>query len=75
MNADFNCSDPLIPLIPVVIIAHRLTAVRHADVIYVIERGRVVEQGAHHELIEHSGHYARLYGHQAQGAVVTPIGS
>ena len=59
----------------VVIIAHRLTAVRHADVIYVIERGRVVEQGTHKELVERAGHYARLYSHQAEGAVVTPIGS
>ena len=59
----------------VVIIAHRLTAVRHADVIYVIERGRVVEQGTHKELVERAGHYARLYSHQSEGAVVTPIGS
>ena len=43
----------------VVIIAHRLTAVRQADVIYVIERGRVVEQGTHKELVERAGHYAR----------------
>ena len=48
---------------------------RHADVIYVIERGRVVEQGTHKELVERAGHYARLYSHQAEGAVVTPIGS
>ena len=59
----------------VVIIAHRLTVVRHADVIYVIERGRVVEQGTHKELVERAGPYARLYNHQAEGAVVTLIGS
>ena len=59
----------------VVIIAHRLTVVRQADVIYVIERGRVVEQGTHKELVERAGHYAQLYSHQAEGAVVTPIGS
>ena len=59
----------------VFIIAHRLTAVRHADVILVIDHGRIVEQGPHRELLERAGHYARLYSHQSDGAVVTPIGS
>ena len=59
----------------VFIIAHRLTAVRHADVILVIDHGRMVEQGTHRELLERAGHYARLYSHQSDGAVVTPIGS
>ncbi len=59
----------------VFIIAHRLTAVRHADVILVIDHGRIVERGSHKELLERAGHYARLYSHQADGAVVTPIGS
>ena len=30
---------------------------------------------AHKELVERAGHYARLYSHQSEGAVVTPIGS
>ncbi|MBI4694380.1 MAG: type I secretion system permease/ATPase [Gammaproteobacteria bacterium] len=60
----------------VFIIAHRLTAVRHADVIFVIDHGRIVEQGTHRELVDRAGHYARLYSHQAEGvSVVTPIGS
>ncbi len=54
----------------VFIIAHRLSAVRHADRIVVIERGRLVESGSHGELVEQGGHYARLYKHQAGLAAV-----
>jgi subfamily B ATP-binding cassette protein HlyB/CyaB len=46
------------------VIAHRLSAVRHADRILVIERGRIVEQGGHRELVERGGYYARLRAHQ-----------
>jgi ATP-binding cassette, subfamily B, bacterial HlyB/CyaB len=49
----------------VIIIAHRLTAVRDADRIIVMERGQLVEQGAHTELIKNeTGHYAHLHGLQ-----------
>jgi ATP-binding cassette, subfamily B, bacterial HlyB/CyaB len=58
----------------VIVIAHRLTAVRHADVILVVDKGRIVEQGTHKELLDRAGAYARLFSHQADGAVVTPIG-
>ncbi len=43
------------------IIAHRLSAVRYADEIYVIEDGRVVEKGNHQQLMAHEGIYFRLY--------------
>jgi len=49
----------------VFIIAHRLSAVRHADRILVLERGEIVEQGKHDELIRLSGHYAALCRYQA----------
>ena len=44
------------------IVAHRLTAIKHADRIIVFEDGRIVEQGSHEVLIERKGLYARLYG-------------
>jgi ATP-binding cassette, subfamily C, bacterial len=49
-----------------IIIAHRLSAVRQADRVYVLEDGRVAEQGRHEELIASDGLYATLYGRQAE---------
>ncbi len=43
------------------VIAHRLSTVRHADRIVVMEAGQIVETGAHTELIQKNGHYSRLY--------------
>jgi len=42
------------------VIAHRLSTVRHADLIYVLEAGQVVERGAHGELVARDGRYAAL---------------
>ena len=50
------------------IIAHRLSTVRHADQIVVLEQGAIVERGTHDELIEASGAYARLWDVQTGGA-------
>lgn len=49
----------------VLIIAHRLSALRRADRIITIERGRLIEDGAHDELIRINGRYANLYRLQA----------
>jgi ATP-binding cassette subfamily B protein len=52
------------------VIAHRLSTIRNADVILVMESGRIVEQGSHDKLISEDGAYARLYQAQFAGAAV-----
>jgi ATP-binding cassette subfamily B protein len=43
------------------IVAHRLSTIRHADLVLVLDRGRIVERGTHAGLVARGGHYAALY--------------
>jgi ABC-type multidrug transport system fused ATPase/permease subunit len=49
------------------IIAHRLSTIRRADIILVVDNGRIVERGSHAELLHNSGLYAQLYRIQTGG--------
>ncbi|MGF1687865.1 ABC transporter ATP-binding protein/permease [Photobacterium japonica] len=54
------------------IVAHRLSAVKQADVIYVLEDGQVSQSGTHHELVNKAGLYQTLYGAVQSADSVTP---
>ncbi|MEU1532877.1 ABC transporter ATP-binding protein [Streptomyces fagopyri] len=49
------------------VVAHRLSTVAKMDRLVVIDRGRIVEQGTHHELLATDGAYAKLWRHQSGG--------
>jgi ATP-binding cassette, subfamily B, bacterial len=56
-----------------IVIAHRLSTICHADLILVLDQGKLVERGTHAELMAAGGHYARLYAGQSLAA--TPVGA
>ncbi len=61
--------EPLMQGRTTLAIAHRLSTILAADVILVVDRGRIVERGTHAELLEQNGLYARLYREQFSAAV------
>jgi ATP-binding cassette subfamily B multidrug efflux pump len=55
------------------VIAHRLSTIRDADTILVMDAGRIVEQGSHHELLTRQGAYFTLYNAQFAGAAAEVV--
>jgi ATP-binding cassette, subfamily B, bacterial len=65
-----NALDALMGSRTTIAIAHRLSTIVNADVINVIDGGRVVESGSHRELLQQGGLYAELYQEQFEGGKV-----
>ena len=56
-----------------IVIAHRLSTVKNADVILVVKDGKIIEQGRHEELMQAKGHYYRLYTRQYEDEATSAV--
>jgi ATP-binding cassette subfamily B protein len=65
--------EPLLTGRTTIAIAHRLSTILAADVIFVIDQGRLLEQGTHAELLRRGGAYAKVYEQQFQGGRVEAV--
>lgn len=52
------------------IIAHRLSTIIDADIIYVVDNGRIIEYGSHQDLLHANGAYKQLYANQSDGLII-----
>ena len=55
------------------VIAHRLSTIRQADIILVVDDGKIIEQGTHDELMRKKGHYYTLYTRQFEQETVEQV--
>ena len=67
-----NALDRVMANRTTLVIAHRLSTIEKADVIMVMEHGRIIERGSHAELLAADGHYARLHAMQFREDSVPP---
>jgi len=63
----FEALDRLMEGKTTIVIAHRLSTVRRADIIFVIKEGAIVESGKHDELLKSGGLYSKFYDLQFKG--------
>ena len=67
-----NALEPLLVGRTSLVIAHRLSTILRADLILVLDKGRIVERGTHAELLDQGGLYAKLYEEQFRAASAQP---
>ena len=63
------CLDKVMEGKTVLAIAHRLSTIAQMDRLLVLDKGKIVEQGSHAQLLEHNGIYAKLWAHQTGGFI------
>ena len=56
-----------------IVIAHRLSTIRNADIILVVDSGKIVERGRHEELLAKKGHYYKLWTRQYEDDAVAAV--